>query len=495
MNKNAIIIGSGIAGLACAIRLAVQGYKVQVFEKNNYYGGKVTTIKKDNYYFDAGPSVFTQPANIEELFTLAGEPISEYFSYQQIPVTCKYFYENGKVVNAFSNIHQFAKELQEQLNEKESDIIAYLNNSEKLYNNVGTIFLNHSLHKRKTWLHKRFFKALRFAKPAYLFKTLYHYNNKKFTNPQTVQLFNRFATYNGSSPYKAPAMLSLIPHLEFNQGVFYPAGGMVSISNALYKLAQKKGVQFMFNTPVQRIINNDSRVKGVVANDKNILADIVVSNMDVYFTYKNLLLNDIKSRKILKQERSSSALIFYWGIKKAFPQLQLHNVFFTENYQKEFECIFKKNTLYHDPTIYINITAKMENVHAPKGCENWFVMINAPANNRQDWQLLKKQAKEYIIKKLNRILHTDIEALIEVEEVLDPVLIEAQTSSFKGSLYGTSSNSRMSAFYRHANFIKKIKGLYFCGGSVHPGGGIPLCLKSAKIVSELLHEDNKQNSH
>ena len=137
----------------------------------------------------------------------------------------------------------------------------------------------------------------------------------------------------------------------------------------------------------------------------------------------------------------------------------------------------------------------MENVHAPKGCENWFVMINAPANNRQDWQLLKKQAKEYIIKKLNRILHTDIEALIEVEEVLDPVLIEAQTSSFKGSLYGTSSNSRMSAFYRHANFIKKIKGLYFCGGSVHPGGGIPLCLKSAKIVSELLHEDNKQNSH
>ncbi len=492
MQKNAIIIGSGVAGMACAIRLTIQGYHVHVFEKNSYPGGKISLLKKDNYQFDSGPSLFTQPEHIEELFTLAQEPIAEYFSYQKIPITCKYFYDNGKIINAYSDAKDFAKEIQNEVGEDEKSIITYLKNSKKVYNNIGSVFLNHSLHKRKTWLHKRIFKAAKSARPAYLFKTLNHYNTSKFTRPETVQLFNRYATYNGSNPHKAPAMLSLIPHLEHNQGVFYPKGGMISIANALYKLALKKGVQFHFNTPVQRIINDASTVKGVVVNDKNILADIVVSNMDVYFTYKNLLLNDIKAKKILKQERSSSALIFYWGIKKKFPQLELHNILFTKNYKAEFNYIFKKADLYNDPTVYINITGKMEQQHAPQACENWFVMINVPANKNQDWQFLKKEARKNIIKKINAILQIDIEPLIETEEILDPISIEGQTSSYMGSLYGTSSNSKLAAFFRHPNFTNKIKGLYFCGGSVHPGGGIPLCFKSAKIVSEIIKTDLKK---
>ena len=287
-------------------------------------------------------------------------------------------------------------------------------------------------------------------------------------------------------------MLSLIPHVEQNQGVFYPAGGMVSIINALYKLALKKGVRFNFDSLVQRIIFSDGKVKGIVVNNESISADVVVSNMDVYFTYKHLLADNGKAKKILKQERSSSALIFYWGIKKEFSSLQLHNIFFTKNYKEEFEHIFTKGTLYNDPTVYINITSKMEKGHAPVDCENWFVMINAPANTQQDWQTLKLQARANIITKLNNILKTDIEPLIEVEEITDPVLIEQQTSSFMGSLYGTSSNSKWAAFVRHPNFTTKIKGLFFCGGSVHPGGGIPLCLKSAKIVSELIQQDYKK---
>jgi phytoene dehydrogenase-like protein len=207
------------------------------------------------------------------------------------------------------------------------------------------------------------------------------------------------------------------------------------------------------------------------------------------------LLNDIKAKKILKQERSSSALIFYWGIKKKFPQLELHNILFTKNYKAEFNYIFKKDDLYNDPTVYINITGKMEQGHAPQGCENWFVMINVPANKNQDWQFLKKEARKNIIKKINTILQTDIEPLIETEEILDPVSIEEQTASYMGSLYGTSSNSKLAAFFRHPNFTNKIKGLYFCGGSVHPGGGIPLCFKSAKIVSELIETDFKKSNH
>jgi phytoene dehydrogenase-like protein len=224
----------------------------------------------------------------------------------------------------------------------------------------------------------------------------------------------------------------------------------------------------------------------VVVNDQVYSAKIVVSNADVYFTYKNLLSNPVLAKKVLQQERSSSAVIFYWGIKKKFNQLELHNIFFSKEYKNEFDYIFKEGKLTADPTVYINITAKLEPNQSPEGKENWFVMVNAPANIGQDWEELKKVLRENILLKLSRMLGEDIRELIETEHTLDPILIEQQTSSFMGSLYGTSSNSKFAAFLRHANFTSAIKGLYFCGGSVHPGGGIPLCLKSAKIVSDLI---------
>lgn len=489
--KKAIIIGSGVGGMATAIRLAVEGFAVTVYEKNSVPGGKLSAFEKDGYHFDAGPSLFTQPQNIEELFVLAQEPIQEYFSYQPVNIACKYFYENGKVIHAYTNAIQFAQELNEQLNEPTENVIAYLKNAEKLYNNIGTLFLNNSLQKVTTWFNKRILPALKTLRLGYLFNSLGQHNHKHFTSPEAVQLFNRFATYNGSNPYKAPAMLSLIPHLEQNQGTFYPQGGMVSITNALYNLAIKKGVQFYFDTPVLRIIHDRGMVKGVVVNDENMLADTVVSNGDVYFTYKNLLDNASQAKKILQQERSSSAVIFYWGINKSFPQLQLHNIFFSKAYKTEFDDIFTNKRLSNDPTIYVNITCKMENSQSPDGKENWFVMVNAPANIGQSWEYLKVVLRKNVISKLSRMLNENIEPFIETEHTLDPVMIESQTASYMGSLYGTSSNSKWAAFFRPANFTNTIKGLYFCGGSVHPGGGIPLCLKSAKIVSELIKSDYK----
>jgi len=493
--KKAIIIGSGVAGLATAVRLAIQGFEVVVYEMNSYPGGKLSAFEKDGFRFDAGPSLFTQPQNLEELFALANEPVENYFSYQPVSIACKYFYENGKLIHAHTDAALFAQELKEQLNEHPEAVTNYLKESEKLYENVGTVFLNNSLHKRKTWLHKRIGQSLGTLKFGHLFQSLHQYNSKHFTSPEAVQLFNRFATYNGSNPYKAPGMLSLIPHLEQNLGTYYPLGGMISITNALYKLALAKGVQFYFNTPVQRIIHHENAVRGVVVRGENIFADVVVSNVDVFFTYKNLLNNLHKAEKVLKQERSSSAVIFYWGMNKTFPQLLLHNIFFSSNYQKEFDSIFNKKEIAADPTVYINITSKMESTQAPAGKENWFVMVNAPANSGQDWQALIRQLRTTVIEKIGRVLGEDIRAQIITEQTLDPVLIEEQTASYMGSLYGTSSNSKWAAFLRHPNFTGTIKGLYFCGGSVHPGGGIPLCLKSAKIVSELIDTDSKMRKH
>ncbi len=492
-SNTAIIIGSGVAGIATAIRLQLQGYKVCVYEKNSYAGGKLAAFEKQGYHFDSGPSLFTQPQNIIELFELANEPIKNYFTYTPVNIACKYFYENGKIVNAFTNKDDFANELQEQLGESQTVLQNYLSSSKKLYNNIGEIFLNNSLHKRKTWINKNIFTAFKTVKFSHIFKTLHKHNSSKFKSEEAVQLFNRFATYNGSNPYKAPAMLSLIPHIEMNEGVFYPKGGMVNITNALVKLAQKVGVEFIFNTPIERIIQHDGKAKGIVVDNKNIYADLIVSNVDVYFTYKNLLQNSLKANKVLKQERSSSALVFYWGIKKQFTELQLHNILFSNNYKAEFDCLFKKGTFYIDPTIYINITSTEEPTQAPTGKQNWFVMVNAPANVGQNWEQIKQQAKAIIVQKINRILTTTIEEYIEVEEMLDPTEIENKTNSYMGSLYGTSSNSKLAAFFRHSNYVSNIKQLYFCGGSVHPGGGIPLCLKSAKIVSELIQSKTKSH--
>ena len=492
----AIVIGAGVAGLASAIRLAAQGFAVTVFEKNERAGGKMSSFSGKGYCFDGGPSLFTQPQNIEELFALANEPINEYLQYQSVPIACKYFYEDGTVINGFADADLLAKELSEKAGEDEEAVKKYIERSKKLYQTTGSIFLNYSLHKKSTLFKAPIAKALLGTAPRYLFSSFHTINKKSFRNANTVQLFNRYATYNGSNPYKAPGMLSVIPHLEYNEGVYYPKGGMISIADALYKLALKQGVVFNFNTSVQKIICNSNEVKGVVVNNENHFADVVVSNMDVYFTYKHLLQDEHKAKKILKQERSSSAFIFYWGIDKIFPQLELHNIFFSAGYKEEFNAIFNTKTLYNDPTIYINITSKCEpGIQAPQGKENWFVMVNAPANKGQYSEEWKVQLKKNIITKLNRLLHTDIEPLIETEAVLNPVTIESNTSSYMGSLYGTSSNSKTAAFLRHPNFSKALSRLYFVGGSVHPGGGIPLCLQSAKIMSNMIAEDKQKWTH
>lgn len=472
-SNKAIIIGAGVAGMATAIRLAVKGMDVTVYEKNTHPGGKLTDLKINGYRFDAGPSLFTQPQNIAELFALAGEPMEDHFSYRQMPVSCNYFYEDGTVVNAYADKNLFAQELAAKLGENESSLFSYLKRSGKIYNNIGSFFTDHSLHKKRTFFSRKIWKALMTVRWPYIFRTMHQMNAAHFANKKTVQLFNRYATYNGSDPYKAPGMLSLIPHLEHNEGVFYPEGGMISITNALYQLALKKGVVFHFDSPVQRIIQHERKAAGVVVNGKNIIANIVVSNIDAYFTYKHLMNDVSKAKKILKQERSSSALIFYWGIKKEFAQLGLHNIFFAENYKAEFDHLFRLKKMYGDPTVYINITAKCEpGVQAPDGKENWFVMVNAPANVGQDWNAYREKYRSAIISKLNKIVQTDIEPLIETEAILDPVLIESKTASFMGSLYGTSSNAKMAAFLRHPNFSRSVDGLYFVGGSVHPGGAV-----------------------
>lgn len=487
MSKTAIVIGAGIAGIASSIRLARRGYIVSVFETNSYPGGKLTEIEKGGYRFDAGPSLFTLPKLVDELFELCDLSPKDYFKYTQLDETCRYFYPDQTELIAWTDRKKLAAEFEDKLGEPKKNILESLDNSAMLYEHLAPFFIEKSLHKSGTWLGKKAIKAYSKLSKFQFNQTMSEVNTRRFNNPKTAQIFNRYATYNGSDPYQTPATLNIIPHLEFGIGAYFPEGGMHSITQSLYELAQKVGVNFYFNTKAKKIVVHDGEAKGVDTKMGFHKADKVVCNMDMVAAYKTLLHDQHQPKKLLNQPKSSSALIFYWGIKKEFKQLGLHNIFFSEDYKTEFEHIFQKGSIHDDPTVYINITSVMNPNDAPQGCQNWFTMINVPNNQGQDWEELISFARKAILNKLSKQLSENIEDLIEVEEVLDPRLIEQRTSSVGGALYGNSSNNKYSAFLRHPNFSQRIKSLYFCGGSVHPGGGIPLCLSSAKLVDELMN--------
>jgi phytoene desaturase len=486
--KKIIVIGSGIAGLSTACRLQSRGFQVTVVEANNYPGGKLTEIKRNGYRFDAGPSLFTMPHFLDDVFITAGKNPRDYYTYRKLPISCQYYFEDGVHLTAWADKDLFVKEVAGKLHVCGDSVTEYLRQSENIYSSAAHIFLENSLHKAATWFTKSVAKAIPAIPRLGLFETMHQRNERLLGHPHLIQLFNRYATYNGSDPYQAPGILTSIPHLEFNIGSFFPEGGMHVITRSLYQLALDSGVEFRFDTRALEIVTHGNQVTGIKTQRETLLADVVVSNMDVYPTYHRLLPKAKAPKKILSQERSSSALIFYWGIKKEFRELDLHNIFFAKEYRKEFDALFRTQTLHPDPTVYFNITSKYSSTDAPPGCENWFVMINVPANIGQDWDKLIVDARQAIIGKLNRLLNTNLELLIESEDILDPRTIELRTSSFQGSLYGTSSNNKFAAFLRHPNFSREFKNLFFCGGSAHPGGGIPLCLQSGKITSNLISE-------
>ena len=479
------IVGAGIAGIASAIRWARKGYAVHVHEANSYPGGKLSQFQLGDYRFDAGPSLFTLPFLVDELFTLCGEDPRDHFNYLKKTEECRYFWDDGTRLTAHSDPAEFASEAERVLGEPAAHVRAHLDLARRQYEATKGLFLERSLHKASTYLRRDALPALAALPSLKLTQTMHAVHAQRFRSPKMVQLFDRFATYNGSTPYQAPGTLAMIPHLEFGFGTFVPFGGMVAITESLVALAERQGVQFHYGQRVERILVANRRATGLLVGGTELPADVVVSNMDVTPTYRRLL-PDLKApEKTLSQERSSSALIFYWGVRREFPELDLHNILFANDYEAEFRDLFERKTLHDDPTVYIHITSKDLDGEAPVGGENWFVMINAPADYGQDWASWRATARASVLAKIERALGIDVAPFIEVEEVLDPPTIQSRTGSDRGALYGASSNNAMAAFLRHPNFHRQIPNLFFVGGSAHPGGGIPLCLLSAKIAADL----------
>lgn len=483
--KTVAVIGGGIAGMAAAARMSAAGYRVTLFEGAAELGGKLTDYHWGDFRFDKGPSLFTMPEELNALFVACGKRLDDYLQYDRLELVTRYFYPDGTRVDAWSEPERFAAELEQQVGERKSRVLRYLERAQLMYETTAPVFLHRSLHDWRNLL--RFSTFLRVLRIPWLgvTTTMHRFNKAWFKHERTMQLFNRFATYNGSDPYRAPATLNLIAHIELNKGAFYPRGGMIAIRNAMARLCDEMGVTVKLNSKVDRFFVHEHKIKGVVLGEQKEVFDQVISAIDIMQAEKQLMPRHYRNQKRLKTELSTSAIIFHWAMQGQHAPLDLHNIFFTSHYHREFEQL-RKGNLTADPTIYVYVSSKSHPADAPAGHENWFVMVNTPPHADQDWDFLVDEVRNYAHNTLSEALGCDTRAMLLHEKVTDPRDIERATGSVGGAIYGPASNNKWAAFLRQANKHAKIKGLYFVGGSVHPGGGIPLCLLSAKITTELI---------
>lgn len=483
-----IVIGAGLGGISTALRLRHQGFSVLVLEKNETYGGKLSQLEWEGYRWDKGPSLFTLPKQVEELFALFGQNPADFFDYTFLDDICHYYFNDGShFLMRASEIDRNQDLVEFFGNEEGKKTINYIQETKKTYDAIGDLFIDHP----KYGIQNVFDKALLKRYPMFASKKLAYslnkYNASIFKDPRLVQLFNRYATYNGSDPYRMSGLYSMIAHLEMNIGAYFPKKGMRSIVSSLYDLAVRQGIDFKFS---QEGITAKEIIKGnyeVATTIEKYTADKLVSAIDCVTFYKNVLKDEKLAQKYAKKEQSASAHVFYWAVEKVIPELCLHNIFFGKDYKEEFDAIFKGKSVSEAPTVYLHVSSIVNPEDAPANGQNWFVMINIAAGTvitPEHKDQLRTYVKQLIVTKFG----IDITPYLLHEDSWDAMALAEYTGGFKGALYGAASNDKLAALTRHGNHSKKYKNLYFSGGTVHPGGGIPLVLKSAKIVAKLIEK-------
>ena len=489
------VVGAGIGGMSAAARLAKQGHQVTVFENSDQSGGKCRTEWFGDYAFDTGPSLLTLPAVFRDLFLKTGKRIEHVLDISPVDPAFNYNFADGSKVT-FPNLSN-PKTYQEI--EKSFGISAsqswrqIIERSEKMWEASRDSFIESEL--TSIWpllLRRNLINQINQISP---FTSLRSLSEKLNLDPHLKMIIDRYATYTGSDPRSAPAVLLTIAFVESTFGAWHIKGGIGQLSVALEQRCRDLGVDFQFKSLVTKILVERNKVEGVVLSDGKIIkSDLVVSNSDAEYTFNSLIGNEVSSargerRKLKSATKSLAGFSLLLGLdnSKSKPvDVEHHNVYFPENYDLEFDQIFTQKVPVTDPTIYL-CAPKDSSMVKGADKEAWFVLVNAPRHEPElgwDWKDGGQEYAQKIISKMDD-LGLNVTNRLDFMEYRTPADLENYAMAPGGSIYGTSSNSPVSAFLRARN-RSKVKGLFCVGGSAHPGGGLPLVGISAEIVAKAI---------
>jgi diapolycopene oxygenase len=483
MSKRVIVIGSGLGGLSAAISLAQAGYAVTIHEKNAKIGGKLNVLKERGYTFDLGPSILTLPHIFERLFERSGKRMEDYIPIRPLRPHWRNFFEDGTVVDLYPEPDRMAAEAS-KVGESPANVQRFLKYSADLYDLVNAGYFEQGLDTAGDFA--RFYGLMQFPKFD-LFRTM-HGGVKRFLKTRYLQdVFDYFIKYVGSSAYHAPAFMNCLPTIQFRYDLWYVDGGLYGIALGLQRLMDELGVTVVLNSEVTEVRKEGPRVTGLVTKDGPFhSADIVVSNMEVIPAYERLLREDgTLLRSLRKFEPACSGLVLELGLDCQYPQLAHHNFFFSEHQREHFRTVFRKRQLPPDPTIYLVAASKTDPTVAPPGCDCLKILPHIP--HLEDAHPLSREDylafKERVVDKLERMGLKDLRKHVVFEHCWTPLDIREQYYSNQGSIYGVVSDRFKNLAFKAPKQSRKYPNLFFVGGSVNPGGGMPMVVLCGQNVA------------
>jgi len=481
-NKQIVIIGAGFGGLAAAALLAKEGYKVTVLEKNEQPGGRASTLQAEGFRFDMGPSWYMMPDVFEKFFAEFGKKASDF--YQLLPLNPQYrvFFDDKTHLDMSPDVNEnratFEKlepgsgqKFDEYLQESKSKYDISIDSV--LYRNMDSIFdlLNLDMAKKGSQMG--------------IFKPMHQYVTQFFKHPKIQQILEYNLVFLGCSPKNAPSLFSLMTHVDFNLGIWYPEGGIASVVKAFVKLGTKYGVTYVYNTPVQKIIIKDKLVTEVTTQKQSYRADLVISNADYWFT-ENMLsdqtLRTYSQQYWDKKTMAPSAFLLYLGVKGKLPTLKHHNLYFGKDWSQHFDDVFSHPRWPTEPSIYINKASENDETVAPKGHENLMILVPIAAGLEENDAWLKNYA-QFVIDFLETKLDLKLKNRIVYQKIFSATDFAERYNSFKGNALGGMAHTFFqSAVWRPSNRSKKLSNLFFVGANTVPGIGVPPAIISSHLV-------------
>jgi phytoene desaturase len=483
-----IVIGAGAGGMAAAARLSVKGHDVTILEQGATYGGKLARFARDGFVFDTGPSLFTLPAVYRDLFLKTGAALEDSVDIQPLDTAFGYRFADGSTLDLpGTDPGRIARAMGDQLGGSAADDWrALMARAAEVWRITRQPFIQSPLEGAGTLVRLALTTNPRAIRAVAPFSTLRRLGRQQLRDPRQVMVLDRYATYQGSDPRRAPAALMTVPYVEQAFGAWHLGGGVATLADALADRCRDRGVEIRLGVDVQRVTTTSTGVSGVeTAHGEWMPADIVVANGDAEHLYADMI-DDARGRKPLRNLQratpSLSGFVLMLAVRGRTPGLRHHNVWFPEDYDAEFDAVFGDRPVA-DPTIYVcapdDPLMRPDDEH-----ESWFVLVNAPRNGAVDWDAIREEYADHILEVMAR-RGFDVRDRILWREIRTPADLERRVRTPGGSIYGTSSNGMRAAFLRPAN-ISPVPGLYLVGGSSHPGGGLPLVGISAEIVANAI---------